>query len=322
MKNNSFEEIGEQLRAAETVLLYTHVNMDGDCLGSAAAMCAVLRRMGKESFILLEDELHDNLKFLDKGYCTYDQSIIASPDVSMCIDCGAPDRFPKRADKFAEGRVSICVDHHATTEPFCQYNYIDPGAAATGELIYKLIKAMGQEIDKEIGEALFAAITTDTGNFQYSNTTKESHEIVAALYDAGIDSNAVSVEIYETVRVEKLLIKKKILDTLELLADGRLAMAYVSQKMLAETGALMEETEGMVSELRSIDKVEVAVFLKEEEGGTVYISFRSKHAADVAEVAARLGGGGHKKAAGCTLHDTTLAQAYDTVRAAVMEIFD
>lgn len=322
MKNNSFEDIGEQLEAAATVLLYIHVNMDGDCLGSAAAMCAVLRRMGKDCYILLEDELHDNLKFLDKGYCTYDQQVIAAPDVSMCIDCGDPGRFPKRADKFAEGRVSICVDHHGTTEPFCQYNYIDPDAAATGELIYKLIMAMDQEINKEIGEALFAAITTDTGNFQYSNTTRESHEIVAALYDAGIDSNAVSVEIYETVRVEKLMIKKKILDTLELLADGRLAMAYVSQAMLAETGALMEETEGSVAELRSIDRVEVAVFLKEEAGGTVYVSFRSKHDADVAEVAARLGGGGHKKAAGCTLYDTTLAAAYETVRDAVMEIFE
>ena len=321
MNNNSFEEISEQLKKTDSILLFTHVNMDGDTLGSAAALCKVLRNMGKECYILLEDEMHDNLKFMDKGYCTYDQNVISRPDVSMCIDCGELKRFPKRADKFKEGSVSICVDHHGTSEPFCQFNYIDPGAAATGELIYKLITAMGQEIDKEIGEALFAAITTDTGNFQYSNTTKESHEIVAKLYDAGIDPNKVSVEIYETVRVEKLLVRNRILDTMVLACDGRLAIAYVTQEMLKKTGALMEETEGIVSELRSIDKVEVAVFLKEDADDTVYVSFRAKRDADVAEVAAKFGGGGHKKAAGCTLHDITLSRAFDDIKNATMEIF-
>lgn len=321
MNNNSFEEIGEQLKAAKSILLYTHVNMDGDTLGSAVALCIVLRKMGKECYILLEDDMHDNLRFMDKGYCTYDQDVIEIPDVSMCIDCGELGRFPKRADKFKTGKVSICVDHHRTTEPFCQFNYISPETAATGELIYKLIKAMGQEIDKETGEAIFAAITTDTGNFQYSNTTKQSHEIVAALYDAGIDSNAVSVEIYETVRIQKLMVRNKILDDMLLACDGRLAIAYVTQDMLKQTGARMEETEGIVGELRGIENVEVAVFLKEDADSTVYVSFRSKHSADVANVAAKFGGGGHKKAAGCTLHDITLSKAFDMIKDATMEIF-
>lgn len=318
MKNNSFEEISEQLKAAKSVLLYTHINMDGDAIGSAVAMCKVLRNMGKECYVLLEDNISANLLFLDNDYCTKDQSIIDAPDVSMCLDCGDVGRFPKRKDKFETGKVSICVDHHATTDPFCAYNYIDPGAAATGELVYKLINTMGATIDKEIGEALFAAITTDTGNFQYSNTTKETHCIVASLYDAGIDSNYVSVQIYETVRMEKLMLKNRALGTLTMAADGKFAMAYVDQKMLAETGAKMEESEGIVSELRSIAGVQIAAFLKEDSRKVIKVSLRAKTEGDVSAISTQFNGGGHKKAAGCTMH-CSLAEAMEQIKTASLE---
>lgn len=318
MKNNTFEEIAEQLIAAKSVVLYIHINMDGDAIGSAAALCKVLRNMGRDCQILLEDDIPANLKFLDHGYCTWNQDMIETPDVSMCLDCGDKGRFPGRAKKFDEGKVSICVDHHATTDPFCQYNYIDPGAAATGELVFKLIRALKQPIDKEIGEAIFAAITTDTGNFQYSNTTKESHCIVSELYDAGIDSNYVSVQIYETVRMEKLMLKARTLDKLTTAAGGKFAMAYVSQEMLKETGAKMEETEGIVSEIRSIAGVEIAAFLKEEEEKLIKVSLRAKTVGNVAEISTMFNGGGHKKAAGCTMH-CTLGEALEQIKEASLE---
>ena len=275
-KNHSFSEIAEQLKKAESVLIYPHVNMDGDALGSAAAMCRALRQMGKTSYILIEDRIPRNLQFLDQGYCTENQNQIQNPDVSLCLDCGDSSRFFLRKEKFAEGKIRICIDHHQTTKPFCDYNYVDPKAAATGELIFYLLKEMGYEGDAETGEALFAAITTDTGNFQYSNTTKESHFIVASLYDWGIDTRKVSTEIYENVRPEKLLIQSRAMETLELLCDGQAAVAYVKQEMLRETGASMDETEGMVDLLRSITGVEIAVFVKEEEKEKIRVSFRAK----------------------------------------------
>ena len=297
MKNNTLAEIAKVLVEKQNILIYPHINMDGDALGSATALCKGLRDLGKNCSILIEDDIPGNLLFLDKGYTTTDQNIMERADVSVCVDCGEEKRFPKRAEKFSQGDITICIDHHATTKFICDYNYVDSGRAATGELIYDLLCEMGVEIDKEIGEAVFAAITTDTGNFQYSNTSKRSHEIMAELYDA----NGISIELYENQRIEKILIKNKVLSTLELLADGKAAICYMTEDMLSETGAAGDETDGVVQELRSISGVEIAAFLKEQGEGKVKVSLRSKRYADVAAIASAFGGGGHIRAAGCTL---------------------
>lgn len=318
--NNSFREIGDELNRAESVLIYPHVNMDGDALGSAAAMCRALRKLGKEAYILIEDDIPSNIKFLDKGYCTYDKNVIENPDISLCLDCGDIGRFLNRKDKFLEGKTTICIDHHSTTKPFCNFNYIDPAAAATGELIFLLLEEMGVEGDKEMGDAIFSAITTDTGNYQYSNTTAQSHLITAKLYDWGTDMSSASVEIYDNVRLEKILIKSKAMETLELICDGQAAVAYVSQEMLKETGASMDETEGIVEQLRSISGVEIAVFAKEHDEETTKLSMRAKSWGNVAEIAQRIGGGGHIKAAGATMK-MPISQAMEIIKEEVKKSF-
>ena len=175
------------------------------------------------------------------------------------------------------------------------------------------------EFDKEIGEALFAAITTDTGNFQYSNTTKETHEIVAKLYDTGIDANGVSVELYERVSPEKIKLESEILSNLKISDDGKLAIGFVSRKMLGETGAKPEDSEGTVSQIRSIDGVEIAVLIKEKEDFLCKASLRGKHYADVSKIAEVYQGGGHTKAAGCTLH-MALEEAIGAIEKKALEI--
>ena len=287
--------------------------MDGDALGSCAALCAALRAMEKECYILIEDEIPANLAFLDRGFCTSDRDVIEEPDLSVCIDCGDTTRFEQRKEKFMKAPLTVCIDHHETTDFFCDYNYVDKNAAACGELIFYLLQAMHAPLDQKIGEALFAAINTDTGNFQYSNTTKQTHLIAASLYDAGIDSAAVSMELYENVRLEKLLIKNQVLNTMSLIEGGKGVIAYVTQDMLRETGARMDETEGIVQELRSIGSAEVAAFIKETEDEKIRVSLRSKRFVDVADIAARLGGGGHRRAAGCTLF-CSLTEAFDVIR--------
>ena len=309
MKNNSFDELAKVITDAEKIYIFTHIHMDGDALGSSAALCSAIRMKGKECHVIIEDKIPDNLLFLDNNYCRKDYSELEGADLSICVDCSDKSRFPKRAELFDKGTVTMCIDHHKTTERICDYNYIDSEAAATGQLIYRLIGALGIEINKEMGEAIFAAITTDTGNFQYSNTSKETHEITAALYDAGIEANKVSVELYEKVRKERLLVENRALGTLTMYCDGKAAFAYVTQKMLDETGALMEETEGVVQILRSIAGVEVAVFLKEINSHLIKASMRSKEIVDVAEIAAEFSGGGHSRAAGCTFN-TTIDEAH------------
>jgi phosphoesterase RecJ-like protein len=160
---------------------------------------------------------------------------------------------------------------------------------------------MGASIDKLTGEAIYAGILTDTGNFQYSNTRVKSHLITIALYELGIDHYYVSRMLYQNSRIEKFYISGKIMATLKMMADGRVVMAYVTQEMLREAGALMEDTEGTSEILRNISGVEVGIFAKETAGGVTKFSMRSKEWADVAEISMKYKGGGHTKAAGCTI---------------------
>ncbi|MCI8647020.1 MAG: bifunctional oligoribonuclease/PAP phosphatase NrnA [Firmicutes bacterium] len=315
-ENNSLKEIGEQLLDAKRIALFPHIQMDGDAFGAASGLCRALRNSGREAVILLEDKIPDYLQFLDYGYCTMEQEQMEAPDVCICIDCGETKRFPKRAETFFHGKKTICVDHHASSQPFADYNYIDPGVAATAEIVYRLIKEMNLEVDRETGEALFTGICTDTGNFQYSNTTKESHLITADLYDAGIDHTKIAVELYQNISLNKIRITNRILDTLELFAGGRAAMVYVTQDMVQAENVSMEETEGSVDTVRNIRGVEIAVFIKERQPGLVKASMRAKTCGNVGEIAAAFGGGGHVKAAGCTL-EMDIRQACETLKKAV-----
>lgn len=315
--NNSLREIADVLHEAESVLLFPHVNPDGDSIGSCAALCRTLRLKGKETWILTEDEIPANLAFLDKGYCTKDMGKIQNPDVCMCVDCGDVTRFPKRAEKFLSGKTTVCIDHHMTTNLFCDYNYVDPEEAATGQIVFELLKELAVEPDGEIAEAVFAAITTDTGDFQYSNTQKKSHLITAELYDWGADFNKVSMEIYENVRLEKIRLKNVAMETLKIIGGGKGAIVKVSQSMLDETGALMDESEGLAQELRSISGVEYSAVIKEYEPELIRVSLRAKRKGDVSKIAVALGGGGHIKAAGCTIRET-LENAADMVESEML----
>lgn len=304
MANNTMKEIAEVLLDAQSVLIFPHINMDGDAVGSSVALCRQLRKLGKDCWILAEDAMPGNLVFIGQGYFTEDHDLIKNADVSVCVDCGAFSRFPARKEKFLEGKKTVCIDHHQTTEEFCDYNYVDPMAAATGELIWTLLKEMGAEADAEIGQAIFAAIATDTGNFQYSNTTKNCHLIMAELYDWCVDTNKASVEIYENERLEKLQITVKALNTLEILGDNisKAAVAHITLADMDACGAEPAETDGVIDKLRSIRGVEYAAFLKEKEPGVIRVSMRAKRRGNVAEIASKYDGGGHIKAAGCTLY--------------------
>lgn len=317
MMNSTLKQIADKLNEAETILLYPHIIMDGDTLGSSIALCIALRKAGKKAHILIEDEIPSYLLFLENDYCTYDQNILDTPDISISIDCSDIERFVMRKDKFLAARHSICIDHHRTNNYFADINYIDVNAGATGEIIYNLIKTMGVALDVAMAEAIYTAITTDTGNFQYTNTTKTTHLITADLFDIGIDLEKISVEVYQNIRHEKLKIMNEVINTLEMLYNGKADIAYVTQEMLAKTGALMEETEGIIETLRNISGVEISAFLKENKPNQIKVGLRSKTYGDVSAIAQYFGGGGHKKAAGCTLN-TTLQEAKKLISAAIV----
>lgn len=313
-KNNTLKEIGNVLKSAKTVLLFPHVNADGDALGSCVALSRALLGLGVQCRILIEDKIADNLAFLDDGFTTFDAGIFgAAPDVCLAVDNGEPERFPKRKEAFYTGKTLGCIDHHPTSKPFADFNYIDPAAAATGEIIYDLICAMGAKVDKKIAEALFAAITTDCGNFQYSNTTRRTFEIACELMDTGFNLVEVSNAIYQNNPPQRIKLEAEIMGTMELCGDGKVAIAYVTQKMLRETGARLEDTDGIINVLRGIAGVEVAALFKENDEHKIKLSMRAKSYANVSEVAQEFGGGGHVRAAGCTL-EMTMTEAIETMK--------
>lgn len=314
---NTFEQIAAKLREAETVLLYPHVLMDGDTLGSSVALCIALRKMGKKAHILIEDEIPSYLFFLEKDYCTFDGDIIGEPDLSISVDCSDIERFTMRKDKFLSGKCSICLDHHKTNDCFADLNHIDENASATGEIVYNLIKILGTGFDVETAEAIYTAIATDTGNFQYTNTTKNTHLITAELFDFGIDLEKISVEVYQNIRHEKLKLMNEVIGTIELLSGGKADIACVTREMLEKTGARMDETDGIIELLRNISGVEISAFLKEVKPDEIRVGLRSKTYGDVSAIARSFGGGGHKKAAGCTLY-TSLEDAKQKISAAVI----
>jgi phosphoesterase RecJ-like protein len=177
---------------------------------------------------------------------------------------------------------------------------------------------MGVEFDVEMAEAIYTAITTDTGNFQYTNTTKTTHLIAAELFEIGIDLEKISVEIYQNIRHEKLKIMNEVIGTIEMVCGGKADIAHVTQEMLKKTGALMEETEGIIETLRNISGVEISAFLKENSENEIKVGLRAKTYGDVSVIAQSFGGGGHKKAAGCTIH-APLEEAKKQIIAAVVE---
>ncbi len=300
---SSLAQIAALLNDAGSVLIFPHLQMDGDTLGSAVGLCSALRKQGKIAYVLIEDEIPGNLRFLDNGYCTSDYSGMEA-DVCIALDCSDWMRLEKRQEVFNNGKQTVLLDHHATSQPsFAEYWYVDKEASSTGEILFMLLKEMGVVLDAEIAEAIYTAILTDTGSFIYSNTSASTHMTVAELYKTGMDHNKIAVEVYQRKRLEKVKLFIAILNTMEMICGGKANLAVMTQQMLTETGALPAETDGLVEELRSIDGVEISAFLREEEG-KVRVTMRSKTKADVSKIALKFAGGGHTKAAGCTIPGT------------------
>ena len=298
------KKIADMLNEAESMYIFPHYVADGDAIGSCASLCCMMRRLGKEADILMEDEIPDNLRFMDKNYIIYtdDSEDLPKRDLCIALDCSNLDRFPKRQRLFTEcGRHTACVDHHAAHVEFAEANLIDPYASATAELMYELYLFMGLEINAEACEAIYTGIATDTGNFEYTNTTRKTHLITADLYAHGIDTKKINIILYQSDRPQKLRLHAMIMSNMQIFCHGRASIAYVTLDMYKEADAKTSESDGINAAIRDIKGVEVAAFLREKGDHEVKVGFRSKDYIDVAGISIKFGGGGHVHAAGCTM---------------------
>lgn len=310
-----FEDFIKVIKEKQRFVITTHVNPDGDGLGSEIAFFHLLKNLGKEVSLINQDPPTLTYSFLAKegNFRVYDRKlhhdIFKSADVLLAIDLSGPDRLGAVEEELKNGHIySVCFDHHPPDKKFADLHVVNENASSIGEMIYDLAKDMGLNLTKDIALGIYVSILTDTGSFKYTNTNSKTHEIVAELLKFGVEPYSVYKNIYESNSHQKILLMGKVLSTLQLDGSGNLAWAVVTQKALKETGFdfSSEDKEGFIDILRSLKGIEVALMFSEKEENVIKVSLRSKGNIDVNQIAMKFGGGGHPFASGVTLKDAKL----------------
>lgn len=294
----SMAEILSFIRDNQQFTVMSHTSPDGDTLGSALGLVHMLRAMGKQAEAVCSDPVPDNLSFLPGA----DEVKIGGEgigyDAVIAVDCADTCRFGKVAKFFENAKMTANVDHHGTNDMYAQANWMEE-TAACGELIYRLIRELGVELTEDMATCLFTALMTDTGCFAYSNVTEQTMITAGALIAAGANNAEINMRVFRTSPYAKSMLQAEAVSRTKLYCDGRLALTTVTLEDMARHGAKSEYCDGIVEQLRDIDTVELAVFIREDTT-KLKGSLRAKRCADVSRIASVLGGGGHKRAAGYT----------------------
>jgi len=290
--------IALELRSNRRFLLATHVNPDGDAIGSLGALSLVLEGMGKEVVAYCQDQTPGFLRFLPySDRIAHDLPSSDRFDVAVVLDCGELERLGAGAQVVRQMQKVIHIDHHRSGNDFGSLNLVEPERSSTAEILYDVFQAIPVEVSREAAENLYTAILTDTGSFRFANTTPRSFAIAGALLARGVEPDKVAGAVYDCMSPGRLRLLALSLNTLTIRAQGRLAAIWVTQQMLAETGTTAADTDGFVNYPRSVMSSEIAIFFRELNDGRVNVSLRSRGTQNVADLARTYGGGGHQNAA-------------------------
>ena len=299
------EEVLDELRGGEKFLLTTHENPDGDALGSLVAMNETLHALGKDTAMFLSAEefpLPYEYRDLPLGSVRHALPEDAGERTIVFLDCGNLDRMPVSFLGRDDAHI-VNIDHHHDNTRFGTANLVVDGASCTAEIIWELLPDLGVELTPAIAEALYIGLVTDTGKFQYENTTPNSHRMAGELLERGVDVHAIFRRLYENVPFAKLQLLARVLNRVERYDGGRLTLSHILRTDYEETGADENYSEGLVDHMRALQGTVVAALVREQlkEGreGVMKVSLRaSADAVDVSVIARKEGGGGHRQAAG------------------------
>ena len=299
----SIRTVKQAIKKFNEFLITSHINPEGDAIGSQIAIARLLRKLGKKSVMLDDSPVPNVLRFM-KGSEDISKEMPRDFNFQAIIILDSPDlaRIGRVKEFIKKDSVIINIDHHISNVNFGKFNWVEPDFSSAGEMVYDLFKAFKAKIDLDDAIALYAAIMTDTGSFKYSNTVSKTHRIAAELVDIGVKPYEMHTKIYETSSIQDTNLLGEVLQTMKLTEDGKIAWLWVTKEMLKKTKASLEGTEGIINFARSIDGVEIAILFRET--GTderVKVSFRSKGNVDVNKLAGSFGGGGHPTASGCTV---------------------
>ncbi len=291
-------------REKDRFLIACHENPEGDAIGSELALALALRKMGKTATVLNADPVPENLLFLPGSDTVVFREDGAKYEVAVVVDCSSPERTGRVGPELRKCPVMVNIDHHRSNGDRGALDLVDPEAAATGLLIYRVLTAMGCDIDHDMAMNIYVAVLTDTGSFHYGNSSPEAFQVAGEMVRRGVDPWAVAEQVYETQSAMRLRLLGRVLDSLEIAVAGKVASITTMRADLDEFQSGKDALEGFINYPRSIVGTEVAVSFREENGGVFRVSFRSKGRVDVSVVAAGFGGGGHRNAAGCTVQGT------------------
>ena len=322
MSNTTFEQIGKVLREHQHFAILGHVRPDGDALGSQLALALSLEQLGKDVRVWNEDGMLEKYSFLPRAeLLTKPPAIAHHVDVAVALDTAIQNRLGIALAAVGSAKIWINIDHHSSNPGYGDLVMVDVSAPATGEIIFNLIRSQGLPFTHDIAENLYAAISTDTGSFQYPKTSARTFEIAAELVRAGdLDVGKISQELYENYARRRLELLRELLRTMRFSGQDRVASFSLSLKTAANLGVLPEDNEGLIDHLRAVRGVIVAVFFEELADGKVRVSMRSKdEAVDVCAICQKFGGGGHTLAAGARVRGS-LAEVEEKVLEEIRDV--
>lgn len=287
--------IGKLLKA-NNILIISHKNPDGDTIGSAGALFWALRAVGKTTAVFCSDAIPSRYNYMQLE----EFSGQFSPEYIVSVDIAGQQLFGENSSQYAN-KVNLSIDHHGSNTGFAEYMLLDASAAATCEIIYELIVAMGVAIDPRIANCLYTGLSTDTGCFQFTNTTARTHRIAARIIDLGADIGMLNELLFENKSKQRIALEQVALASLEYHFNGKCALVVITRDQIDEIGVADADIDGITSLPRSIEGIEVGVTMRQQPSGSYKISVRTKVGLNACDVCTGLGGGGHTQAAGCEI---------------------
>ena len=308
----STKETAALLREWDNVLILTHKRPDGDTIGSAIALCRVLRGLGKTAWLLENTDATSVFRNYLEGYIASGEFV---PEKIVAVDLADEGLFPSNAVQYRD-RVDLAIDHHPSNSGYAAKSCVEAHKAACGEIVYDLALELGV-MDREIAEMLYVAVSTDTGCFVYGSTGPDTHRVAAALMEQGIDTPEINKRHFRTKSLKRMQLESAIVRDMELYQDGTVVIAPVSLAMMAEVGATEEDAEDIASFVGVLEGVLHAATIRELKPGECKISLRTEpNFLNASDTCARLGGGGHAAAAGCVVKGT-VQEAKEAILAAI-----
>lgn len=310
------QETASRLLELDHILILTHRRPDGDTIGCGSALCLALRQKGKTAHVLFNEDAHGL-------FDPYFEGVLApegfQPQSVVAVDTAAPGMLPDSAACYKD-RIDLCIDHHGSNEHYARATCLDPDAAACGEVLYRILRAMDVTITAPMAMLLYMAIATDTGCFVYSNTTPETHRIAASLMETGFDAQWVNKRHFRVKSLKRMQIESRLIREMDLVPEESLVFAYVTLDLIRELQATEEDLEDISSFIGLLEGVDNAVTVRQLKPEECKISLRTDgKSLNASAVCARFGGGGHPAAAGCTIHGTP-AQAREAMVDAIRQV--